>query len=47
MDAGPLEGIIPDAVMVRVSVRQGDSIGARRVLDEFVRELLAVVPAKC
>lgn len=40
-----LRGIVPDAVMVRVSIRQGDEPGARKILDEFVRELMAAVPA--
>ncbi len=40
-----LRGIVPDAVMVRVSVRQGDEVGARKILDEFVREMMAAIPA--
>lgn len=39
-----LRGIVPDAVLVRISIRQGDREGARNVLDAFVRELLAAIP---
>lgn len=40
-----LQGIIPDAVLVRVSIRQGDQKGARNILDEFVRQLLGAIPS--
>lgn len=40
-----LDGIIPDAILVRVSVRQGNAEAARRVLNDFVEALLSAVPA--
>lgn len=40
-----LQGVIPDAVLVRVSIRQGNTEAARTILNDFVRELLAAVPA--
>ena len=39
-----LRGIVPDAVIVRVSIRQSDLEGAQKILDEFVRELLGAIP---
>lgn len=40
-----LRGILPDAVLVRVSIRQGNTETARAILNDFVRALLAAVPA--
>lgn len=40
-----LRGIIPDAILVRVSSVSNDGDAARMAIDEFVRELLAVIPA--
>lgn len=40
-----LEGIIPDAILVRVSIVSNDGDAARATIDAFVRELLASVPA--
>lgn len=40
-----LRGIIPDAVLVRVSIRQGNTEAARNVLNDFVEALLAAIPA--
>jgi EpsI family protein len=40
-----LRGVIPDAILVRVSIRQGDHEGARNTLGEFVHELLAAIPS--
>lgn len=40
-----LRGIIPDAILVRVSIRQGDHEGARNTLGEFVQKLLAAIPS--
>jgi EpsI family protein len=39
-----LRGIIPDAILVRVSTVRGDSDGARQTLDAFVRALLENIP---
>jgi EpsI family protein len=40
-----LRGIIPDAILVRVSTVSDDTQGARAALDAFTRALLASVPA--
>jgi EpsI family protein len=40
-----LEGIIPDAILVRVSTVRNDAEGARATLDLFVRTLIASIPA--
>lgn len=40
-----LEGIIPDAILVRVSIVGDDGNAARASLDEFVRMMLASIPA--
>jgi len=40
-----LEGIIPDAILVRVSSVNTDGAAARATIDAFVRELLAAIPA--
>jgi len=40
-----LRGIIPDAILVRVSTVRGDADGARAVLDSFVRALIEAIPA--
>jgi EpsI family protein len=40
-----LQGIIPDAILVRVSTVSDDTRGARAALDAFTRALLASVPA--
>jgi EpsI family protein len=40
-----LRGIIPDAILVRVSTVRNDADGALAALDAFTRELLASVPA--
>lgn len=40
-----LEGIIPDAILVRVSSVNDDGTNARATIDAFVRELLAAIPA--
>jgi EpsI family protein len=40
-----LRGIIPDAILVRVSMVSNDGNAARATIDEFVRELLRSAPA--
>jgi EpsI family protein len=40
-----LEGIIPDAILARVSVVSEDGAAAFATLDEFVREMIGSVPA--
>jgi EpsI family protein len=40
-----LRGIIPDAILVRVSTVGMDGTSANAAIDEFVRQLLAAVPA--
>ena len=40
-----LQGIIPDAILVRVSSVNSDGAAARATIDGFVRELLAAIPA--
>lgn len=40
-----LQGIIPDAILVRVSSISTDGAAARATIDGFVRELLAAIPA--
>jgi EpsI family protein len=40
-----LEGIIPDAILVRISSVNNDGDAARATIDAFVRELLAAIPA--
>lgn len=40
-----LEGIIPDAILVRVSSVNSDGTAARATIDVFVRDLLAAIPA--
>jgi EpsI family protein len=39
-----LRGIIPDAVLVRVSTVSGDEAGARATLDQFTRMLIGSLP---
>ena len=40
-----LQGIIPDAILVRISSVSNDAAAARATIDAFVRELLAAIPA--
>ncbi len=40
-----LRGIIPDAILVRVSTVSNDAEGARATLQAFVRAMIAAVPA--
>lgn len=40
-----LKGIVPDAILVRVSIRLGNAEDARKLLNNFVQELLAAIPA--
>ena len=40
-----LEGIVPDAILVRVSMVSDDGDAARASIDEFVRAMLAAIPA--
>jgi EpsI family protein len=40
-----LRGIIPDAVLLRVSIRSNDADGAFSELEEFVAEMIAAIPA--
>jgi EpsI family protein len=40
-----LQGIIPDAILVRVSCVTSDANLARKTIDEFIRTLLTSVPA--
>lgn len=40
-----LEGVIPDAILIRLSVVSEDGDAARAAIDEFVREMLAAIPA--
>jgi EpsI family protein len=40
-----LRGIIPDAVLVRVSTVNSDATAARATLDAFIQAMLAAVPA--
>lgn len=40
-----LEGIIPDAILVRVSTVTNDAAAARANLEEFIREMIGSVPA--
>lgn len=39
-----LEGIIPDAILCRVSAVSNDGPAAYEAIDEFIREMIAVVP---
>jgi EpsI family protein len=39
-----LRGVIPDAILVRLSVVSPDGVLARSLIDEFVRTLIATVP---
>ena len=39
-----LRGIIPDAILVRVSTVRNDGDNARRSLDSFVRAMIAAIP---
>jgi EpsI family protein len=39
-----LEGIIPDAILVRVSTTGEDSAAANATLDNFIRAMLGAVP---
>jgi len=39
-----LEGIVPDAILVRVSTVSNDAAGAQATLDSFVRALIASIP---
>ena len=40
-----LKGIIPDAILVRISVVSQDGEAARLMINEFVQTLIASVPA--
>ena len=40
-----LEGIIPDAILVRVSTVTNDPAAARATLEEFIRDMIGSVPA--
>ena len=40
-----LRGIIPDAILIRLSVVSDDGVVARAQIDEFVRTMIASVPA--
>ncbi len=40
-----LEGVIPDAILVRVSMISDDGDAARTSIDQFVRTMLASIPA--
>ena len=40
-----LRGVIPDAILVRLSVVSEDGVVARTQIDEFVRTMMASVPA--
>ena len=40
-----LLGLIPDAILVRVSMRGPDRLGSYAQLENFIRELIAAVPA--
>ena len=40
-----LKGIIPDAILCRVSAVSNDGPAAYRAIDEFIREMIAAVPA--
>ena len=40
-----LKGVIPDAILVRVSSVNSDGAEARTTIDTFIRELLAAIPA--
>jgi EpsI family protein len=40
-----LEGVIPDAILVRVSMVSNDAAAARATLEGFVRAMIASVPA--
>jgi EpsI family protein len=41
-----LQGIIPDAILVRISTVSEDGASARAQIDSFVRALIGSVPAK-
>ena len=41
-----LEGIVPDAILVRVSTVSNDAQSARQAIDDFVRAMIASVPAQ-
>lgn len=41
-----LEGVIPDAILVRVSTISNDAAAAFRTVDEFIRAMLRSIPAK-
>lgn len=40
-----LEGVIPDAILVRISTVNNNGDAARRAIETFVREMLAAIPA--
>ncbi len=40
-----LQGIVPDAILVRVSMISDDAVGARALIDDFVRNMLEGIPA--
>ena len=40
-----LRGIIPDAILVRLSIVSEDAAGARAAIDTFVRAMLQAIPA--
>ena len=40
-----LQGVIPDAVLVRVSIRSNDAPAAFLALEDFVRSMIAEIPA--
>lgn len=39
-----LHGLIPDAVLVRLSVRTSDALAAFRMMEDFVRDMIAGIP---
>ena len=41
-----LKGVIPDAILVRVSTVGQNGEVARSAIDQFVREMLGSIPAK-
>ena len=40
-----LRGIVPDAILVRISTVNNDPDAARRIIDDFVRAMITSVPA--
>lgn len=40
-----LEGIVPDAILFRLSVRSMDAASAFATMEQFVREMVAAIPA--